>query len=84
MANESPRAQIYPTTKPATVPNALRTTRSTLLGQRWLGHDFSMANAYRIPESHSHWTFVILPATTSTSNGPKRPIVDFLPFMETL
>jgi hypothetical protein len=26
---------------------------------------------YRMPESHCHWTFVIWPATTSTSNGPK-------------
>ena len=39
---------------------------------------------YRIPESHCHWTFVILPATTSTSKGPKRPMLDFLPFSETL
>src|SRR6266480_5783183 len=30
---------------------------------------------YRMPESHSHWTFVIWPATTSTSNGPYRPIL---------
>jgi hypothetical protein len=26
--------------------------------------------SYRMPESHSHWTFVVWPATTSTSNGP--------------
>src|SRR5947207_996988 len=39
---------------------------------------------YRIPESHSHWTFVILPGTTSASNGPKRPMVVFLPLRETL
>src|ERR1700688_2166679 len=39
---------------------------------------------YRIPESHCHSTFVILPAATSTSNGPKRPMLLFLPFMETL
>ena len=25
---------------------------------------------YRMPESHSHWTVVIWPAKTSTSNGP--------------
>lgn len=39
---------------------------------------------YRIPESHSHWTFVILPDTTSASNGPKWPTPDFLPLRETL
>ena len=39
---------------------------------------------YRIPLSHSHCTLVIFAATTSTSNGPKRPMLLFLPFMETL
>ena len=43
-------------------------------------HDLS----YRIPESHSHRTFVILPETTSTSKGPKRPMLVFLPLSETL
>ena len=35
--------------------------------QRALDH---RAFDYRMPESHCHWTFVIWPATTSTSNGP--------------
>src|SRR5438093_12368428 len=39
---------------------------------------------HRIPESHSHWTFVILPDATSTSKGPKCPMVDFLPLSDTL
>jgi hypothetical protein len=39
---------------------------------------------YRMPESHRHWTFVIWLATTSTSNGPYRPILLVLSLRETL
>jgi len=49
-----------------------------------VSHASLWSSDYRIPLSHSHWTVVILPATTSTSNGPKRPMLLFLPFMETL
>jgi hypothetical protein len=42
------------------------------------------AAGYRMPESHSHSTFVILPDTTSASNGPKWPMLDFLPLIATV
>ncbi len=48
-----------------------------------LGASLSL-NSYRIPESHSHWTFAILPGTTSTSKGPKWPMLCFFPLIETL
>ena len=38
---------------------------------------------YRIPLSHRHWTLVIPPAATSTSNGPQRRI-GFAPLTEIL
>src|SRR5207302_924256 len=46
--------------------------------------DAPASRPYRMPESHSHWTFVIWPATTSTSNGPYRPILLVVPLRETL
>jgi hypothetical protein len=41
-------------------------------------------DVYRMPVSHCHWTFVIFPATTSTSKGPNFPIPPFLPLREML
>ena len=48
-----------------------------------LGASLSL-NSYRIPESHSHWALVIFPDTTSTSKGPKWPMLDLLLLIETL
>src|SRR5207249_12314722 len=52
MPNDSPKAQIFDGFA-ASPANALRTTRSTYASLL-----LSLGN-YRIPESHSHWTFVL-------------------------
>src|SRR5262249_40355662 len=44
----------------------------------------SCVNIYRIPLSHSHCTWVIFPAKISASNGPKRPMPNFLSLKKTL
>ena len=65
--------------KAASSANALRSRRGdrSTCAPLWLDY-------YRIPESQSHWTFAILPATTSTSKGPQWPIPSLFPLIETL
>ena len=60
--------------------------RERLDTARRLQRDLAICDidVYRRPESHRHWTFVIFPATTSTSKGPNFPTPLFLPLRETL
>src|SRR4029453_9861613 len=74
----TPTPTATPTPTPSATPRRRPRARNRPARPIW------DTDVYRRPESHRHWTFVILPAMTSTSKGPYFPMLLVLPFRETL